>query len=57
MRTSKTKSRASLIISSDEEELGKDFAPQELRIMGATNVGAIYRSRLSRQGRKYAREM
>lgn len=40
-RTYKTKSRVSLVISSDEEELDRDFAPQEYKIMGATNVGAL----------------
>ncbi|XP_070169691.1 uncharacterized protein PF3D7_1120000-like [Polyergus mexicanus] len=39
----KTRSRRSnrIIISSDEEEANKDFAPLDLKIMGATNVGAL----------------
>lgn len=40
-RTSNTKSRISLVISSDEEDTGRDFAPQELSIMGAVDVGAL----------------
>lgn len=39
----KTRPRKSnrIIISSDEDEANKDFAPQDLRIMVATNVGAL----------------
>lgn len=32
---------SSVVLSSDDEEVGKDFAPQELRIMGANSVGAM----------------
>ncbi|XP_070162483.1 putative autophagy-related protein 11 [Polyergus mexicanus] len=43
LQSLKTRSRRSnrIIISSDEEEANKDFAPQDLKIMGATNVGAL----------------
>lgn len=40
-RKSKNKSNVSLVISSDDEEIKKDFAPMDLRILGATNVGAL----------------
>ncbi|XP_070162539.1 uncharacterized protein [Polyergus mexicanus] len=32
---------SSVILSSDDEEVGRDFAPQELRIMRANSVGAM----------------
>ncbi|XP_070170992.1 uncharacterized protein PF3D7_1120000-like [Polyergus mexicanus] len=35
------KKEDSIIISSEDEETGKDFAPQDLRIMGAINVGSL----------------
>lgn len=39
-RASKNKINITIISSEDEEE-GRDFAPQDLRIMGATNVGSL----------------
>lgn len=37
----RSKKASRIIISSDDEEENQDFAPQDLRIMGATNVGAL----------------
>jgi len=39
--TPKTKKDVSVIISSEDEEAGMDFAPDDLRVMGATCVGTI----------------
>lgn len=37
----KSKSYVKIVISSDEDEAEKNFAPQDLRIMSATNVGSL----------------
>ncbi|XP_070162504.1 uncharacterized protein [Polyergus mexicanus] len=40
-RSKGRKKEDSIIISSEDEETGKDFAPQDLRIMEAINVGSL----------------
>lgn len=37
----RTKKDVSVVISSEDEEVGMDFAPDDLRVMGATCVGTI----------------